>query len=567
MNPEQENVIFFDTTLRDGAQAAEKQIKTDEAVKIAVALEEAGVNVAEMPMATSGPNRDMIRQIFKTTKQIELAAFVRDGVEKDIVEAVGTLDEAIHQGRARMSMLTPTAECLREAKGVSKEEAMRRMTSGIENSIKEFTKRGQAPKLHIYFEGASQVKDLGFMDELTQAAIRRANELTPPEYRTNLELTLDYPDTHGTAGSNLDDPNEHEKLHRHYSQLVSGMAAEFAYRRLITAAHCHDDNGLAVENTIQAYRAGARQLGVTVLGVGERSGNADIIHVVQRFQTSGKINEITVNPEHMRHLAEVTAPVFGIDFSQHRVVGNETGSTAAGIHADKINADPDSYIKKNPADFGAPAYIYKVGPAMGRSGVAGVLGEMGVHLPLSICSRIYEDYLKSIERGEDADYAGKEGRLNFIRTFVYRNPEVVRRAEIENGKLIYLRDFDPKSRVPEEKGGKRRTHLDFTYAINGEEKSGSGDSTGGSLPIVEETLEKELGLNLKLTHWETYNTDEGADSEVVAMVTMRCMATNTERTGYSVDGDEKVASVQAMLHAISSFPQAEERLKKADKSI
>jgi 2-isopropylmalate synthase len=554
-NPDNEAIIF-DTTLRDGAQALEKQITSNEGVCIVKALEDAGVDVAELPMVNSNANRRMIHEICKATSNIQLAAFVRDGVEQDIIDAAGVLDEPIRQGRVRIAMLTPTAECLREAKEVSKEEAVKRMTSGIKNAVKEFIFRNQPPDIQIYFEGASEVKDLSFMDELTRIALQTVKQEVPEKYYSGIKMTLDYPDTHGTAGRDFTRWDEYGDLHRRYSKLSQDLAGGLNLRHVVTAAHCHNDSNEAVNNSLRAYLAGARQIDGTVLGVGERSGNTDLIKLVYKLVESDRKDLLTVLPVKLRSLAETVGPVFGVDYERHPIVGDETGSTAAGVHGNKILESVDSYVKKDPSRYGAPNFLFKVGPAMGKSVTCGLLREMGVFFPVSVCETIYHNYLQSIEEGYDENYKGVDGRERFIERFIYRNPEVIRQAERENGKLIHLGKFDPKSSPPAEKGGKRKTHLDFSYIINGVEKKGSGVSTGGSLDIVQKVITNELGLHLTLTEWLPYNISRESDSEVVVKVTMRCNQTGQERTGFSIEGDTKIASVQAMLHAISSFPEA-----------
>ena len=274
---------------------------------------------------------------------------------------------------------------------------------------------------------------------------------------------------------------------------------------------------------------------------------------------------ITVLPEELTNLAKVASPIFEVNHFRHPIVGSETGSTSAGIHAHKIRRNLESYVKKDPSKVGAPNFMFKVGPAMGKSGVGGVLEEMGVYLPESAYETIYRNYMESLDKGEDENYRGVSGRKRFIEKFIYESPETVRQAEIENGRLIHLGDFDPKSRAPKKPGQKRMTHLNFSYWLNGEEKTGSGSSEGGSLPIVKRAVTEAIGLSLKLGKWITYNTSESSDSEVVAKVTMICKETGIERTGFSIDGDEKIASVQAMLHAISSFPKSLALLKKEEK--
>src|SRR5438034_7247687 len=249
-----DRILIFDTTLRDGEQCPGASMNLREKLEVARQLARLKVDVIEagFPVSSEG-DFTSVQQIAREIKGPTIAGLARC-VPKDI-EAAG---EAIKPAgkRGRIHVFLATSKIHREFKlGKAKDEILRLAIDGV--------KRAKAYVHNVEFspEDASRT-ELDFLLRIVEAAISAG------------ATTINMPDTVGYAT-----PQEYGSMFKHVIENARGAD------KVVFSAHCHDDLGLAVANSLAAVQNGARQIECTVNGIGERAGNAPLEEFVMGLKT------------------------------------------------------------------------------------------------------------------------------------------------------------------------------------------------------------------------------------------------------------------------------------------
>ncbi len=355
-------VQVFDTTLRDGEQSPGFSMNVAEKLRMARQLETLGVDVIEagFPIASPG-DLEGVRTVAKEIRSCRVAALAR-ACEKDVNAALSALVPAAHP---RLHIFLATSDLhLRYKLRISRQEAL--------DAIGSMVRYGSERCAEVEFsaEDASR-SDLEF---LCQAA-----EIAADAGATILNL----PDTVGFAV-----PSE-------YAAMFALVRNYLGNRADITlSAHCHNDLGLAVANSLAAVSAGARQVECTINGIGERAGNASleelavalaVRHAHFGIRTGIRLSEIFPTSQ---LLAEIT----GTGVAPNKaVVGANAFAHEAGIHQDGIIKNPLTYEIISPEAVGVPQRKLVLGKHSGRNAVRARLIELG-HQPceadLNECYRL-----------------------------------------------------------------------------------------------------------------------------------------------------------------------------------
>src|SRR5829696_7476196 len=259
-------VRIFDTTLRDGEQSPGATLTRPEKIEIARHLEDMGVDIIEagFPIASEGD--------FESVRAIaaELTRAVVCGLARSTPKDVARAGEAIrHAKQGRIHIFCATSKIHREHKlKKGREEIIRISVESIRQAL-EYTK-----DIEFSPEDASRT-ELEFLEEIVHAAIEAG------------ATTINMPDTVGYAT-----PKSYGEIFAHIRQKLNTDA-----RGVILSAHCHDDLGLAVANSLSAVENGARQVECTINGIGERAGNAALEEIVMALRTRHDHYKVTTNIE------------------------------------------------------------------------------------------------------------------------------------------------------------------------------------------------------------------------------------------------------------------------------
>jgi 2-isopropylmalate synthase len=359
-----DRLVIFDTTLRDGEQAPGFSLKVHEKVRMARQLEALGVDVIEagFPIA-SDADAEAVRQVALTVTRPVVAALARCSA-KDIDRAAEAIKPA---RRARIHTFIATSDLHLECKLRITREAC------IEAAVAAVTRARQVTDdIEFSAEDATR-SDRDFLCRVVEAVIRAG------------ATTINLPDTVGYST-----PDE---IASFFTDIMTRVPAADG---VIWSAHCHDDLGLAVANTLAAIGAGVRQVECTINGIGERAGNASIEEIVMAthvrsvrlpVQTSVRTQELFPSSQLLTELTgEAVQP-------NKAIVGRNAFAHEAGIHQDGMLKDRRTYEIMKPEDVGVPRTTLVLGKHSGRHAVQKRCEQFGLTLTRHELDEVYREMI------------------------------------------------------------------------------------------------------------------------------------------------------------------------------
>jgi 2-isopropylmalate synthase len=366
-----EVVRIFDTTLRDGEQSPGFSMKREEKLRLARQLEDLGVDVIEagFPIASPG-DLEAVRAVASEIKGARVAALSR-ARQQDVEAALRALEPAEYP---RLHVFLATSDLhlqykLRTTRAEAKDQIARWVRFGSE----------RCPEVEFSAEDASR-SDIEYLGEVVEAAAAAGASI------------INLPDTVGYAT-----PEEYAEMFRHVRERVS------QYPDLAFSAHCHNDLGLAVANSLAAISAGARQVECTINGIGERAGNASLeeiavaLHVRQgRYGVTTNLNLEKIYPS-SRLLSAVT----GVSVPPNKaVVGANAFAHEAGIHQDGILKNPLTYEIILPEKVGVPERKLVLGKHSGRNALRAHLEQLGYTTTEAELGECYDRVVAQADSGK-----------------------------------------------------------------------------------------------------------------------------------------------------------------------
>ena len=342
------SVRIFDTTLRDGEQSPGFSMNTEEKIRMARQLAKLGVDVIEagFPIASRG-DLDAVRLVAKEVRDVPIAALAR-ARKDDVAAAIEALEPA---ASPRLHIFLATSDLhLRVKLNMSREQALEAISSTVRLG------RQHVGEVEFSAEDAGRT-DIQFLCQVCRTAVDAGANV------------LNLPDTVGYAV-----PEEYGAMFRQVREYLGDPHG------VTLSAHCHDDLGMAVANSLAAVRAGVRQIECTINGIGERAGNAALEEVVvalavrkESFGVSTGIRLEELFPT-SRMLSEITGAAVA---PNKAVVGANAFAHEAGIHQDGIIKNPLTYEIISPQTVGVPARSLVLGKHSGRNGLRLSLRDLG----------------------------------------------------------------------------------------------------------------------------------------------------------------------------------------------
>ncbi len=342
-------VRIFDTTLRDGEQSPGFSMSVPEKVRMARQLELLGVDVIEsgFPIASAG-DLEGVRAVCREIRTCTVAALAR-ARRDDIDAALEGLAGAAHP---RLHTFLATSDLhLQQKLRLTREECLEAISNNIRYA------RERCAEVEFSAEDASRT-EIGFFFAKRSAA------------PSKLERTIiNLPDTVGYAV-----PDEYAAMFRRVIDHLDGANG------ITMSAHCHDDLGLGVANTLAAVQAGVRQLELTINGIGERAGNAALEEVVVLLNVRQATLGVTTNG-HLKELfstSRLLTEITGAPVAPNKaVVGANAFAHEAGIHQDGILKNPLTYEIMSPESVGVPKRLMVLGKHSGRNALRATLVDLG----------------------------------------------------------------------------------------------------------------------------------------------------------------------------------------------
>ena len=358
-----QHVKIFDTTLRDGEQSPGASMNLAEKLQVAHILKELGVDIIEagFPIASPG-DFESVQAIAREVHGPIICGLARCN-PADIDRAGAAVKDA---PLPRIHVFLATSAIHREFKlRMAKEEILRRAVEGVKRA------RDLIADVEFSPEDASRT-ELEFLAEVVEKVIEAG------------ATTINLPDTVGYAT-----PEQYGAIFAYIRKHVRGI------ENITLSAHCHDDLGMAVANSLSAIQNGARQIECTINGIGERAGNCALEEVVMALRTRADYYGIdtTINARKLYPASRLLSHVTGLAVQRNKaVVGQNAFAHESGIHQDGMLKERRTYEIMNPEDVGISRTELVLGKHSGRHALRQRVSDLGYHLSEEQLNRVFESF-------------------------------------------------------------------------------------------------------------------------------------------------------------------------------
>ncbi len=356
-------IRIFDTTLRDGEQSPGCSMTPPQKLVMARALAELGVDVIETGFpASSQSDRDAIALIAAEVRAPTLAVLSRC-LPGDIETSVKSLEAA---ARPRLHVFLSTSPLHREHKlRMTKEQILESVHRHVSLA------RSYIDDVEFSAEDATRT-ELDFLTEVTQVAIAAG------------ATTINLPDTVGFTTP--------EEIRNMFAHVIANAAGS---DRAIFSAHCHNDLGLAVANSLAAIEGGARQVEGSINGIGERAGNCAIEEIVMALKVRNAFYNLDTGIETRRIVAtsQLLQRLVGMPVQRNKaIVGANAFAHESGIHQHGMLRNRNTYEIMRPQDVGWPDTQMVLGRHSGRAAVEARLRALGYWLEEEELKLVFEQF-------------------------------------------------------------------------------------------------------------------------------------------------------------------------------
>ena len=362
-------VYFFDTTLRDGEQSPGCTMHSGEKLRMAHQIASLGVDILEAGFAiASEGDSESIRTIAREVRGPIIASLAR-AKREDIEAAARSIEPA---ARARIHTFLSTSDLHLAAKlKITREQALDQLAEMVALA------RSYAEDVEFSPEDATRT-DRDFLIKVCEVAIQAG------------ATTLNLPDTVGYC------------IPQDYAQMFLDVRARVpGIENIILSAHCHDDLGLAVANTVASVEAGVRQVECAINGIGERAGNASLEELAAIFVTrKDKLpywHNIVMSKLYPTSQMLTECITFGAAPNK-AIVGANAFAHAAGIHQHGVMVNPLTYEIMTPESVGVPSSSLVLGKHSGRRALEHRLIELGHRLSHAELDAVYSRFTELADR-------------------------------------------------------------------------------------------------------------------------------------------------------------------------
>ncbi len=364
-------LIFFDTTLRDGEQVPGCQLNTVEKIQLAKALESLGVDVIEAGFPVSSPGDfNSVQEISKAVTWPVICALTR-AIENDIDVAADALKYAKHK---RIHTGIGTSDYHIKYKfNATREEIIERAAAAVKYA------RKFVEDVEFYAEDAGRTEN-EYLARVIEAAIQAG------------ATVVNIPDTTGYCL-----PDEFGAKIKYLCDHVKGI------ENVTISTHCHNDLGMATANTLAGVLNGARQVEVTINGVGERAGNTALEEIAMIIKCRKDIPlEFNINTTKICELSRMVSSLMYMPIQPNKaIVGRNAFTHSSGIHQDGILKNASTYEIIDPKDIGIDENSLVLTARSGRAAIKHRLQSLSVELEPEKLDSVYQAFLKLADSKKD----------------------------------------------------------------------------------------------------------------------------------------------------------------------
>ena len=355
-----DTVRIFDTTLRDGEQSPGFSMNTSEKLRMARQLAALNVDVIEagFPIASKG-DLEAVQMVAKEIRDVPVAALAR-AKKEDVSAALEALKPA---AEPRLHVFLATSDLHLSVKlNMTREKALEAIDAMVRYG------RQHVGVIEFSAEDAGRT-EIGFLCQVCRVAVDAG------------ATVLNLPDTVGYAV-----PEEYGAMFTKVREFLGDPDG------ITLSAHCHDDLGLAVANSLAAVRAGVRQIECTINGIGERAGNASLEEVVVALAVRKESFGVTtgIRLDQLFPASRLLTEITGAQVAPNKaVVGANAFAHEAGIHQDGIIKNPLTYEIISPQTVGVPNRSLVVGKHSGRHALRMTLKDLGFEASDTELAEVY----------------------------------------------------------------------------------------------------------------------------------------------------------------------------------
>lgn len=504
-------IRIFDTTLRDGEQSPGATLNFNEKLEIARHLEALGVDVIEagFPITSNGD--------FESVRAIshELEAATTCGLARCVPRDIDRAGEALEgAGNARIHVFCATSRIHREHKlKKAIDEIIRISVDSVERA------RGFVDNVEFSPEDGSRT-ELEVLVDITAAAVEAG------------ATTINVPDTVGYAV-----PAEYGHIFAYLREKLPILDEKDIY----LSAHCHNDLGLAVANSLAAVQNGARQVECTINGIGERAGNASLEEIVMALRTRRDFFnkfETRINTKKIFPISRMVSTFTGLYVQRNKaIIGENAFAHEAGIHQDGMLKHRDTYEIMDPRDIGVPESKLVLGKHSGRHALQDRMNELGYSVDDETLQRVYDAfkaladkkkdvYDEDIEALVDEQLQQERSLWELVRFQVTSGTGVIATA------TVVLQDATGQQRL----------------------EAATGD---GPIDAIYSAIQLATGVTVVLDNYQTRAITGGKDAQGEVTVDVHHNDRKVRGRGFSTDVVE--AAAKAFLSAINRIKTVEQR--------
>ncbi len=504
-----DQLIIFDTTLRDGEQSPGASMNMEEKMRIARALEKMRVDVIEagFPIASPG-DFESVKAVAEAVRESTVCGLAR-ALERDIETAGRALKPA---ARGRIHTFIATSPIHMEKKlRMSPDQVVEQAVQAVKWA------RQYTDDVEFSPEDAGR-SEPDFLCRILEAVIDAG------------ATTLNIPDT---VGYNL--PHQFGAL---IGELIERIPNS---DKAVFSVHCHNDLGLAVANSLSAVLNGARQVECTINGLGERAGNASLEEVVMAVRTRQDLFDCDTRLDTTQIVpcSKMVSGITGFPVQPNKaVVGANAFAHESGIHQDGVLKQRETYEIMRAEDVGWSANRMVLGKHSGRNAFKTRLSDLGVEFDSQ------EDLNETFARFKDL--ADKKHEI-YDEDLLALVAESAQWCADECYRLISMRVCSETGETPE---------AEVTLLVDGEERT--AEATGaGPVDAVFGAIESIIESHAKLDLYSVNSITEGTDAQ--GEVSVRLEKDGGVINGQGADTDIVIASAKAYIHALNRVAQSDGR--------
>lgn len=495
-----EKLYVFDTTLRDGEQVPGCQLNTVEKIEVAKALEVLGVDIIEAGFPISSPGDfKSVEEISKSVNTPIICALTR-AVEKDIDVAADSLKFArrkrIHTG------IGTSYYHINYKLNSNEEEIIERAVAAVKYAKKYME------DVEFYAEDAGRT-DNEYLAKVIEAVIKAG------------ATVVNIPDTTGYCL-----PEEFGNKIKYLKENVKNID------KATISTHCHNDLGMATANTITGVINGARQVEVTINGIGERAGNTSLEEVVMIIKSRKHMGiETGIDSKSIYNTSRLVSSLMNMPVQPNKaIVGRNAFAHSSGIHQDGVLKKRENYEIINPVDVGISESSINLTARSGRAALKHRLAKLGHELSKNALDKIYVKFLELADKKKDI----KDDDLEVL--VGKSNNKQSQGIKLQNLQVLCGKTAMPTATV--------------TLNFNGEDYT---ETSSGNGPIDASfaAIKKMIHQRFRLEEFLVQAITRGSDD--VGKVHIQVESKGNYYYGFAGDTDIITASVEALLDAVNKI--------------